>query len=111
MSKENVFKDVYIVESSYASKNWYRIWSDGWIEQGGMFENGYIPATLSFVKPYTTKANVILTRTRRRDGDGHILGILENSVTTTGFSVRDDYFSSETGTDRAQQVYWRAEGY
>lgn len=25
----------YIVETSYTASSWYRIWSDGWVEQGG----------------------------------------------------------------------------
>lgn len=42
--------------------NWYRKWSDGWLEQGGVINTA--PAneivTLTFLKPYSSKAYSIL---------------------------------------------------
>jgi hypothetical protein len=30
----------YITETWSEGNNWYRVWSDGWIEQGGMYDSG-----------------------------------------------------------------------
>ena len=111
MSKENVFKDVYIVESSYAENYWYRVWSDGWIEQGGSAsreQNG--PAQITFIKPYTDFPNVFYERTRHSLGCGYVFGIQQNSVTTTGFIAKADSFNT-SGVGNMQKHYWRAEGY
>ena len=51
----------YVVENYKNGSSWYRIWSDGWIEQGGKTAqrsgNGYIAVT--FLKPFVdTNYNV-----------------------------------------------------
>ena len=42
----------HIIEEYHSGTQWYKIWSDGWIEQGG-----YMPArisdTITFIKPFT----------------------------------------------------------
>ena len=38
--------------------NWYRIWSDGWIEQGGTFGaafSSYTEKTITLLKPFSDK--------------------------------------------------------
>ena len=35
--------------------SWYRVWSDGWIEQGGFQKSGSWASTLTFVKSFTTR--------------------------------------------------------
>ena len=30
----------YVVETWNEGNEWYRVWSDGWIEQGGMYDSG-----------------------------------------------------------------------
>ena len=51
---------VHVVVDSYyddATGNWYRIYSDGWIEQGGMV--GGMRATVTFLKAFTTIPTVV----------------------------------------------------
>ena len=42
----------YVIETLSEENNWYRIWSDGWIEQGGYMPAG-ISDTITFIKPFT----------------------------------------------------------
>ena len=42
----------YVVETWSEGTEWYRVWSDGWIEQGGESNGG--GETLIFKKPFLT---------------------------------------------------------
>ena len=70
----------YVIETFVDGTSWYRIYSDGWIEQGG---RGHGSVTLK--KPYSN-ANYCLTVT-------HLSGAIRTrntqitSITATGFSV------------------------
>jgi len=57
-----VFKN-RIVTSYVNGTSWYKIWSDGWIEQGGTFENlNTQTSTITLLKSYTnTNYNVQIT--------------------------------------------------
>ena len=41
-----------IIETWSEGTEWYRVWSDGWIEQGGYMPAG-ISDTITFIKPFT----------------------------------------------------------
>ena len=43
----------YIVEEYHSGTQWYKIWSDGWIEQGGYVINPSSNETVNLLKPYT----------------------------------------------------------
>lgn len=49
-------KNSRIVTSTYSSNyNWYRIWSDNWIEQGGTFganTGNWVSTSITFLKPF-----------------------------------------------------------
>lgn len=44
----------YIVETWQSGTSWYRVWSDGWIEQGGYLSWNGAWTTLTFNRPFTT---------------------------------------------------------
>lgn len=45
----------YVTETYYEGDTWYRIWSDGWIEQGGIITSGTdANVTVQLLKPMTT---------------------------------------------------------
>lgn len=46
--------DAYVVEAGGDSTSWYRVWSDGFIEQGGWLENTDTQQTVSFSKPFSS---------------------------------------------------------
>ena len=46
--------DAYVVEAGGDSTSWYRVWSDGFIEQVGWLENTATAQTVSFSKPFSS---------------------------------------------------------
>lgn len=47
-------KVAVIVQNYCNGASWYRVWSDGWIEQGGRFDFKYATQTITFIKAFTT---------------------------------------------------------
>ena len=47
-------------EPTDADQHWYNLYSDGWLEQGGVLETSQA-TTVTFVKPYITTPNVMVT--------------------------------------------------
>ncbi len=102
---------VFIVETYYNSttKEWYRKYSDGVIEQGGRLNNLYKDNTVSgtFIKSYTNAASISMHFTfistssySERRG-----GLAINSISKTGFSVHSDNYVNNSGG-----YYWTARG-
>lgn len=46
--------NAWVVETYRNGTEWYRVWSDGWLEQGGMAESA-AKTTVTFLKPFTNK--------------------------------------------------------
>ena len=97
----------YIVETSDESifPSWYRIWSDGWCEQGGLLSpiGGEITAT--FLKPYRSVPNVFVNFTyTSTSSNATYKYIIARNVTITGFDIT-------TYETNSQGTMWHAEGY
>lgn len=79
-----------VVESYDNGSNWYRIWSDGWIEQGGYINypsglgNYNSASTINFHKPFAATPCLIWNTKRGANSsmDGYDF---VSSLTTTGF--------------------------
>ena len=57
----------YVVDSWRSGAAYWRLWSDGWLEQGGLFgpigigSSGHLYETVNLLKPYTdTEFHVLL---------------------------------------------------
>ena len=94
---------IRLVESQTDGTNWYRKYSDGWIEQGGYISSTSMTKTVTFGLAFTTSTYTLLLS----KGDGLCgsegqawTGI--TSTTTTGFVTNDNF---------TQKVYWYACGY
>ena len=98
----------YLVESYHNGTEWYRVYSDGWIEQGGGFTQSS-PFTLTFPKAFTTTSYVISLNASDMTPDDNRL-----SVTTwsnkTATSVKF-YISYEGIALKNQLCDWIAFGY
>lgn len=78
----------YIVETYVNGTSWYRVWSDGWCEQGGVSSNASAgnAATVTFLKPfkdtnYTIVGQAVESGTTLRNGSTtDILSKTANSV-------------------------------
>ena len=101
-------KNVVCVESWYSDENWYRKYSDGWIEQGGVFwgYEGYRTAVISFHTPFTKVPNVQKTiiTTNESNSAHHCTYGLYTKPTTTSFEIK--YWYGET-----DWFMWYACGY
>ena len=77
---------VHITETYDDGSYWYRVWSDGYCEQGGKvtFESGINAQAVTFLKPYRALPYVLATATTTNssfvDGTVNIF-----NLTTTGF--------------------------
>lgn len=102
-----------VVRNYRSGENWYRVWSDGWIEQGGAQTNtsGGSTATLtiSLIKAFTTTTYTVMRAPVWGSGwgqagaDGYTTGIF--SRTTTSFSCATHASSS------VSKIMWYACGY
>ena len=66
-----------VIQNYVSGYNWYRVWSDGWIEQGGrVYMNNAINQTLNFNKAFTTTNYTIVSAGEGDNADVN-LGIME----------------------------------
>lgn len=73
----------FVKETYKSGTSWYRVWSDGWIEQGGVIPNSTTSVTLH--KPFTnTDYGVLMVG---RDYINEAQGLGAKNLTTTGFTV------------------------
>ena len=109
-SKLNSMK--YVVEYWQEGTEWYRIWSDGWIEQGGFVG---LPAAagsaINFKKSFqTSNYSFIVTGTGNSDGRTSVLN--RRGAMGWIFDNTTAYVCATAGTDRSETVVrWYACGY
>ena len=96
-----------VIETYTSGTSWYRIWSDGWCEQGGVLDKGSASIStenIILLKPYKdTDYNVVLTLAIASSGSAYT-PLLIVPLSTTQFSC------GMTGT-QWRYMYWRACGY
>lgn len=82
---ENHGAGATVVKSYRNGTEWYRVWSDGWVEQGGYFEKKRdTDLVVTLLKPYAYEKYTIAWAMTRQGG-GSIPLLL--TKTTTGFSM------------------------
>lgn len=91
----------HVVETYKNGTSWYRVWSDGWCEQGGYSAGGaYI---VTFLKQYLD-TNYTALATFEGSYSANALAIVTR--TNTGF-----HLNRGTGATDIGGKFWRAEGY
>ena len=99
VTKDSLQEVQVVVETYQNGTSWYRVWSDGWCEQGGQTAAG-TSITVTLLKAYTDiNYNVQLTCVNKAQGDQNWTC---SSKTTTSFV----YSNSESFA-----VDWQASGY
>ena len=82
-------KPAVVVQNYRNGKNWYRVWSDGWIEQGGM--NSKDNTTVNLLKPFQNTNYGILYALDYGTGspawNEYTSGKTNNNRTTTSFTT------------------------
>ena len=100
-----------VVVKTYKSGNdWYRIWSDGWKEQGGELK-GTIANTLThtFLVPFTQRPTVLHTQVTVYGNCGYIYRISILELTHISFANYTGY--STSGGGKNGYIGWYACGY
>ena len=93
----------YVTETYVNGASWYRVYSDGWCEQGGYVDaQAVVTTTISLLKSYkNTNYNISLTNSTSvttNKSSPHV-----TSATTSSFT----YWNENANGD----VYWQASGY
>ncbi len=92
----------YITETYSNGKSWYRVYSDGWCEQGGQIANGSSNVTAALLKPYVD-TNYLAIGCAISSNNGRVGKAGVGIKTTTTCSFINDSYEFPVG--------WRAEGY
>ena len=96
----NLVETTVIVETYVNGTSWYRIWSDGWCEQGGYTGTGNV--SISFLKPFKDTTYSLLTGYCSTGASTTNTYINISSISTSGFSLTQANGFSH---------YWQASGY
>lgn len=104
------FNGIYIVETQRNDTEWYRVWSDGWIEQGGeAFQDNAIDYVVQLLKPYINTdyfACVSLGIDQCHTGSPATKYISVYNLTTTSFTI----YTSNTAGLRRKRWYACGQG-
>lgn len=95
----------YVKETGKSSDGtkWYRKWSDGWIEQGGVHTfSGYTTQTVTFMKSFSNTDYIALFMAGSRSGSGADISIYLTAKDTSHVGVNPD---------RSGDLNWYACGY
>lgn len=99
--------DAYVVETYHSGKSWYRVWSDGFVEQGGFSDSPFSQTTtVTLIKPLTTTNYTILLG--GVGGSESAVRVLPDNQTTTSFQTYRHYTGDLRGSG---SLYWEALGY
>lgn len=97
-----------VVETYQNGTSWYRIYSDGWCEQGGVaYCTVATTTTVSLLKNYINTNYSVLLEPNKDATDiwGHGDTVPPSSITTSSFGI---YIHSSGGS---YNIFWRACGY
>ena len=96
-----------VVETYQNGTSWYRIWSDGWCEQGGYSTSSNV--TIKLLKTYAnTNYTITLGKAFNNETNTRFPNIVSTTKTTAQFKVTGTY-NNTTGTDC--YFYWETKGY
>lgn len=96
----------YIVETYQNGTSWYRVWSDGWCEQGGFYDKGAYNtsnASVTLLKPFTN-TNYNISISEYYASAANVYALLIIGKTTQNITV------GKSGSNW-QSLYWRACGH
>lgn len=98
-------KVAVIVQNYKSGASWYRVWSDGWIEQGG-YSNSTGAVTVSLLKPFNNTNYTIQVTQKIVSGDRFASG--ENNATT---KTKNSFGVYTATSSNYKGFYWHAYGY
>ena len=91
----------YITETYVNGTSWYRVWSDGWIEQGGYSSS--MPVTVTLLKAFSNTNYTVQATMNSNNNVGNYENLAISNKATTGFKIYQHTISNA--------VSWYACGY
>ena len=104
VNKSDLAEVQCVVESYSNGTDWYRVWSDGWCEQGGRISGGN--QTVALLKEYTN-TNYAINITQVSTGSTSAAYFGAGKIT----SLNTDSFVYVSAQTENPDFSWRAEGY
>ena len=106
---------VHLKESYTNGTSWYRVYSDGWCEQGGSITSGSGWRTISFIKQFKDLPNITTSCSDNGSKDSCATSLSINSITTSNFQCALCWASNSqwgyiTATED-RRASWQACGY
>ena len=112
LSEEKVNKrdlyEVFVVVETYENGNsWYRVWSDGWCEQGGLIINPVEASAteISLLKNFVLNNYTVTYSFEGTNGNAYVPDTLNKTVSSFQYIKRSD------GTNYVTSMAWVARGY
>ena len=107
---------VAVVTQNYVNgTSWYRVWSDGWIEQGGYVTSGMTNSgvSVSLIKAFTTTSYTVIATPVQTDTSKELYtpSSWAASFTTTKFQLYSQYWQNASYTGVISPTKWYACGY
>ena len=113
-STASVTNPCVVIENYCNGDNWYRIWSDGWIEQGGKSTGGNnsTGATTTFLKQFKN-TNYTLTTSDAISSHSNqaSCALVVTSKTATGFDISSSWVTNSSWNWSTLTFNWYACGY
>lgn len=102
-----------IVEKKQSGTQWYRVYSDGWCEQGGIYDKGseatMFSATLSLLKPFIDSNYFVSAIAGGMAGNKYgEYGVNAENKTTSSFDI---YYYTGSSADGSRYITWEAKGF
>ena len=91
--------------------NWYRIYPDGWVEQGGLYNYGSLAkdwntVTITFLKAFSDTSYTLTTQASRNDSVTSGIGNQSFIINFTNTSFKAEIY----GDGNSQYFWWQACG-
>lgn len=94
-----------IMETYQNGTSWYRVWSDGWCEQGGLATQASGDVTITLLKPYKD-LNYIISHTAQAIASNDYVKIGSSNISVSGFTA---YWNGDEKSSKS--IYWHTMGY
>lgn len=98
----------YVVETFHNGTSWYRVYSDGWCEQGGTTSSGDW-TEITLLKPYTNTNYTLIAGSTDTNRDGSTCSCAINSKSATGFYIGNYYNGTAYGYSMWYACGWLAQ--
>ena len=94
----------YVTETYQNGASWYRLWSDGWCEQGGFVGGSGSNLPVTFIKTFKDTNFSLSVQNRTESSNTSICTHKANSITNSGFNLVKNSTAEFTFS-------WEAHGY